>query len=722
MPDGAASSPPAHRDRSVSAETLRVVLPYLLVAGAWIVFSDRLVGQLVRDAETMAAWSTLKGLIFVAVTSALLWAAVNRRISRIKQAQEEAAAERTRLRTVLNTIPDLVWLKDREGRYLACNHAFERLTGHTEAEILGKDDFAFFDRRLAESFRRQDDHAAQAGRPVVNSERVTYPDGSVHDLETIRTPMEDGGGQSGVLGIARDVTETVRISEALTRFVSGSPAVIYALRVEGDRLPLVWTSANLVRLTGWSNEEAGGDAWWHDNLHPDDRERVVAAHATPYTSEHLILEFRFRRKDGEYVWVRDEKRLLRDAQGRPTEVIGSWSDVTARVQLEEQLRQALKLEAIGRLAGGVAHDFNNILTIIAGNADLLASLLRPASAELELLGEIRDAGERAAALTRQLLAFSRSQVLTPEVLDINLAVGRMETMLRRLIGEDIVLTSRLAPAAGCVRVDPGQFEQVLMNLALNARDAMPNGGRLTIETDAVHADEAFCRHRPELAVGAYVRLAMVDNGHGMKPEVKARAFEPFFTTKPPRQGTGLGLATVFGIVSQSGGHILVSSEVGVGSRFEIYLPQVQASLVGPEDGVVAEGTSTGHETILLVEDEESVRRIARLALESRGYKVLGAADGPEAMVLMDRHRDHIAMVLTDLVMPQMSGRELAEALRARRPGLKVLFMSGYVDDALVRHGLSEAQEAFIHKPFSLSALAEKVREVLDGDRPGLQTS
>ena len=976
MPNDRPSTPRTEAGRSVAAETLRVVVPYVIVAGAWIVFSDRLVGEFAADDATQTYWSTLKGLLFVVVTAALLWVTVSRRIGRLGEAQQALSAERTRLRTVLDSIPDLVWLKDSDGRYVACNPAFERFMGFSEQELVGRDDYAFFDRDLAEFFRGNDASAARAGKPTVNSERVTYrTDGTVHDLETIKTPVTGETGVTGVLGIARDVTdalrtareleetatqfrgalsaallgtwrfdlttgrfrlderarehygldraevridavlervhpadrarlqaeiarardntsvdstaithrvygrdgaerwlsvhigfvregegigchavlvyattqdvterlrvdERLRAQEALireagavahvggwevdaatgrgtwteevarihdvdpgvapdaamglgffhgesrvrieaafkeavergqpydlelelvsakgthkwvrtighavlesgkvvrvrgaiqdvterrhaqdtvNRFVSVSPAVIYALRIEPHRAPLVWVSGNLEAVTGWNQQEVTAESWWSDNLHPEDRERVLSTNAASHTTAHQILEFRFMRKDGEYIWVRDEKRLLRDAQGHPTEIVGSWTDVTARVLLEDQLRQAQKLEAIGRLAGGVAHDFNNILTIVAGNADLLGNLLSPGSAELELLREIRDAGERAAGLTRQLLAFSRSQVLAPEVIDVNLAVARMESMLRRLIGEDIVLSSRLSPVAGLVRVDPGQLEQVLLNLAVNARDAMPNGGRLTIETSVRDVDEAFCRLHPQLAQGGYVRLAMSDTGQGMRPDVRARVFEPFFTTKGPSKGTGLGLATVFGIVSQSGGHIVVSSEVGAGSCFEIYLPQVCDTAATGAGRVPTVPASSGHETILLVEDEESVRKIARLALESRGYEVLCAADGHAAMALMDQHRDRVAIVVSDLVMPQMSGRELAQILRDRHPGLKVLFMSGYVEDALERHGLAADQEAFINKPFSLSAFAEKVREMLDRDRPG----
>jgi len=537
---------------------------------------------------------------------------------------------------------------------------------------------------------------------------VVFLGRAIHEPEPGLVEMFEAIGRQ--LGL---FVERARAAEAVARFVSGSPAVIYAMRIEPDGLKLAWHGGNLEAISGWHPEQIRGSGWWVDNIHPDDRERVLAANPVPYEIDHQILEFRFRRPDGSYTWVRDEKRLLRDTQGRPTEIVGSWTDVTDRVQLEEQLRVSQKLEAVGRLAGGVAHDFNNILTVIAGNSELLAKSLAPTGGDQLLLGEVRDASERAATLTRQLLAFSRSQVLAPQILELNRVVTRVEGMLRRLIGEDIALACDLAPETGFVQVDPGQIEQVIINLAVNARDAMPRGGRLTIESHAVELDADYCRRHPEVPPGRYALLAVSDTGTGMTPEVRARIFEPFFTTKGPGKGSGLGLATVFGIVKQSGGQIEVRSDVGTGTCFEVYLPQVAAP-AETERQVASTGAPVrGHETILLVEDEEGVRKIARLALESHGYKVLGATDGRAAAAVAEAQGEAIDLLVTDLVMPEMSGRELADLLRARRPDLKVLFMSGYVEDALVRHGLVQAEEAFLHKPFSLGELAARVRDLLD---------
>ncbi|HTU23282.1 MAG TPA: HDOD domain-containing protein [Gemmataceae bacterium] len=384
---------------------------------------------------------------------------------------------------------------------------------------------------------------------------------------------------------------------------------------------------------------------------------------------------------------------------------------------EEQLRQAQKMEAIGQLAGGVAHDFNNLLTIISGYSDLLLNgLLGPQDAAREAVLEIRKAAERAATLTRQLLAFSRRQVLTPQVLVLNSVVQDMDKMLRRLICEDIQLTSHLADNLDPVKADPGQIEQVLLNLAVNARDAMPQGGRLTIETANVVLDETYTRSHPGLRPGPFVMLAVTDTGCGMDAATQARIFEPFFTTKGPGKGTGLGLATVYGIVKQSGGSIYVYSEVGHGTSFKVYLPRTDETLappVRPAESTPLSSRAGGQETLLIVEDDDSVRALTRTVLRGQSYHVVEAVDADEALRWVEEHTQPIHLLVTDVVMPGMSGRALAERLTALRPELKVLYVSGYTDDAVVRHGLLEAEIAFLQKPFTPASLARKVRELLD---------
>ncbi len=422
-------------------------------------------------------------------------------------------------------------------------------------------------------------------------------------------------------------------------------------------------------------------------------------------------ELRLRSRDGRPVWVLATFTLL-GGPGHPEGVLSTLVDLTERKRLEEQYLQAQKMEAVGQLAGGVAHDFNNLLTIISGCSELLFESLPPDDARRELVREVARAGDRAAALTRQLLAFSRRQVLAPRVLDLNALVADLSKMLRRLIGEDVELTTVLQEGLWEVTADPGQLEQVLMNLAVNARDAMPRGGRLTVETANVELGEDFARAHPEVRPGRYVLLAVSDTGVGMTPEVQARIFEPFFTTKERGKGTGLGLATVYGIVQQSGGHVTVASEPGVGTTFQVYLPRAERAgrvSVAPAGRPAAAGS----ETVLLAEDDDAVRFFTRIALEQAGYAVLEATGGEEALALAERHAGPVHLLVTDVVMPRLGGRELAGRLQGRYPGLKVLFLSGYTDDAVVRHGVLHEEVNFLQKPFTPAALTQKVREVLD---------
>ncbi len=389
------------------------------------------------------------------------------------------------------------------------------------------------------------------------------------------------------------------------------------------------------------------------------------------------------------------------------------AEITERKQLEAQLLQSQKMEAVGRLAGGIAHDFNNLLTVIKGYSELLVEEVGGDGRLRRAAEEIDKAADRAALLTRQLLAFSRRQVLEPEVLDLNDVVANMDKMLRRLIGEDIDLVSVRRPGLGRVKADPGQIEQVIMNLAVNARDAMPQGGKLTLETANVELDEVYARNHVAITPGSYVMLAVSDTGCGMDAETQARIFEPFFTTKELGKGTGLGLATVYGIVKQSGGYIWVYSEPGQGTTFKVYLPRLEEAVetAQPEREIVR--PARGSETVLLVEDEENVRQLVRQTLEKNGYTVLEARAGAEATQLSAQHPGPIHLMLTDVVMPKMSGRELAERLALLRPGIKVLYMSGYTDNAIVHHGVLDPGTAFLQKPFTAADLGQKVREVLD---------
>jgi PAS domain S-box-containing protein len=416
------------------------------------------------------------------------------------------------------------------------------------------------------------------------------------------------------------------------------------------------------------------------------------------------VEVAHRRRDGSVLRV--EASATAAAWGGRPAVLASYRDVTDRAAGEEKLRQAAKMEAVGHLAGGVAHDFNNLLTVITGYADVLADGLTPDDPAAGIVSEIRAASARAADLTRQLLAFSRKQVLRPRPVRLGALVENLRKMLGRLIGEDVRLVTAFDPGLAVVRADPGQLEQVLVNLAVNARDAMPKGGTLAVE----------CRNVAEGPdAGRFVRLTVSDTGCGMAEEVKARIFEPFFTTKGPGKGTGLGLATVFGIVQQSGGRIAVESRVGVGTTFRVDLPVDPAALAEPASPAAAKSgnLSRGTETILLVEDEGAVRMMALHALQSSGYAVLDAEDGEQALRVVQTFGVPIRLLVTDVVMPGLGGRELADRLQAAQPGLRVLYVSGYTDDEVVRRGVEADRVHFLPKPFSPQVLTQRVREVLD---------
>lgn len=403
------------------------------------------------------------------------------------------------------------------------------------------------------------------------------------------------------------------------------------------------------------------------------------------------------------------ERELREAQTRGARKAAE----EALRQSEEQLRQAQKIEAVGRLASGVAHDFNNILTVITGHSELLLRQLDADDPRRKNAEQIEKAAYRAAALTRQLLTFSRKQVIEPRVLKLNAIILNIEKMLRRLIGEDIEFCTVLDSAAGHIKADPGQIEQVIMNLAVNARDAMPNGGKLTVTTANTTLDKNQLKHFPDLCAGDYVMLTIADTGTGMSEEVKAHLFEPFFTTKPPGKGTGLGLATCFGIVKQSTGHINVHSELGRGTTFKIYFPQVQSALESPRVRIMPTEATGGNETVLLVEDEPVVRELAVATLREKGYTVVEAVNGEEGLRMARQHDGKIDLVLTDVVMPVMGGKEMADALRTSHPDTKVLFTSGYTEDAMGHHGVLRPGILFLQKPYMTATLARKVREVLD---------
>ena len=472
-------------------------------------------------------------------------------------------------------------------------------------------------------------------------------------------------------------------------------------------------SRSITTELGWAEADyVGKNAF--DFVHPEDSPRVMQAFlAALQTHGHTpVLSFRFRHKDGSYRVLEGRGNNLLDDPAVGGIVFNS-RDVTEKRRLEEQLLQSQKVQAIGQLTGGVAHDFNNILTAIIGYSDLTLPQLDPAAKAHGNVQEMRKAALRAAALTRQLLAFSRKQVLQPRVLALETVIAEMDKMLRRLLGEHIDLATTSNGAVGNVKADLGQIEQVLLNLAVNARDAMPGGGALTIETGNVTLDERYAAQRDEVTAGAYVMLAISDTGTGMPPEVLARLFEPFFTTKELGQGTGLGLATCHGIVKQSGGHIAVYSELGKGTTFKVFLPRVNEAAEPFVQEVLSTIIPQGRETVLLVEDEPMLRELGLTVLGELGYRVFTAENGREALrVVRENPGATIDLLLTDVVMPQMGGKELVEHLRPLSPGTKVIFCSGYTEDAIFHSGGLEAGVYFLQKPYTVAAVAQKVRDVL----------
>ena len=473
-------------------------------------------------------------------------------------------------------------------------------------------------------------------------------------------------------------------------------------------------SPQYYRMLGYEvNEWPATYQMWLSLLHPEDRLEVDTARTEQIRRQagRFDLEYRLRKKGGEYAWVRSRGRAVSLADdGSPTRLIGTLLDITDAKRLEEQFRQAQRLDSIGQLAGGVAHDFNNLLTVINGYAAMAEEELPPDSPVINHLHEIRSAGERGAQLTNQLLAFGRKQLLRPVVVNLNQVVDGLSKMLQRLIGENISLVSKLAADLRNVKADPSQLQQVIMNLAINSRDAMPGGGTLIIETANVHWDEAYVSKHPQVQPGPHVMLAVTDNGVGMTPETQERLFEPFFTTKPAGRGTGLGLSTVYGIIRQSGGRIWVYSEPGRGSTFKIYFPCSDEPVA--DAAPLPQIDLRGQETILVVEDQEEVRTLAVMVLSKFGYTVFSAGGPEEALTFCQSYAGRLDLLLTDVIMPVMSGRQLVERLKVLLPNLQVLYMSGYTDNAIAHHGVLEDNVAYLQKPFTAEQLAEKVRRVL----------
>jgi PAS domain S-box-containing protein len=613
---------------------------------------------------------------------------------------------------------------DAKGQHSYANAAFAQMMGHETVEsIVGRpwrDTYAAQDvTRVEEEIRESLRKSGKWHGPM----NIHRGDGSALPVEMTITALPDGG----VVCVSRDMTakrdaENARAqAEAKYRMLVEQVAAISYIAELGMHGEWLYVSPQVETMFGFSAEEWLTDSRaWTMHVHPEDHKIVEAAEEASERGERFQAEYRVVRKDGRVIWVSDTAVVVEGSNEHPL-MEGIIVDITERKQLETQLQQARRMEAIGRLAGGIAHDFNNLLTIIKGYTEL--ALKRPRiSPELQAdVERIEDASERASSLVRQLLAFSRRQVLQPKLLDLNSIVLGLDKLLRRLMDEDISMTTVPRKDIGTIKADPAQMEQVIMNLVVNARDAMPKGGRLTVETANVDLDAAYASDHATVKPGRYVMLAVSDTGMGMSPETVAHIFEPFYTTKESGRGTGLGLSTVYGIVKQSGGYIWVYSEVGRGSSFKVYLPRVEQAPEALPAVKPASGEQKGSETILLVEDQPQVRELARMVLSEKGYSVLVTSSPEDAESACATHGANIHLLLTDLILPGISGRELAKRLTARHPNMRVLYMSGYtfsiMAQAGAQSGILEDGVAFLQKPFTPSALSERVREVLDRSVP-----
>jgi len=635
-----------------------------------------------------------------------------------KQAEEELRGSETRYQTLAEVSPVGIFRADAQGDSIYANGRTLRMVGSDSVEVLKQSWESALHPEDRERVRTGWAASVAAGVPYYSEHRFLRPDGTVVWVVCQAVAERDPDGKiSGFVGTLVDITERKRAENLLRQsehryrlLVETARDVIFTLAPDGTFTSI---SPAFEIITAWPIDDWLGKSF--DVLvHPDDQTLAKDMFSRSLQGESLpIYEARIRKQDGDYAVGEFTVTPLLEG-GRVTGVLGIGRDITERKRLEDQFRQSQKMEAIGQLAGGVAHDFNNLLTVIAGNAELLleSPTLESRQAQ-ECLQDIKQAGLKAASLTRQLLAFSRKQLLAPEVLNLNDLVANLEKMLRRLIGEDIDLDTDLAADLWLVKADPGQIEQVLLNLAVNSRDAMPQGGKLTIATGNALFDVDPTRVNSQSRPVDYVLLSVQDTGCGMDDSTQTRIFEPFFTTKEVGKGTGLGLATVYGIVSQSNGHIEVSSQVNHGTTFHIYLPRHQELALPAEGKDPRAAEPRGTETVLLVEDEDMVRNLVRDMLVQAGYTVLEARHGAEAVRVCEQYGAPIHLVVTDVVMPEMGGTELVHRITRMRPQMKSLYISGYTDDALIRQGVRREEVSFLHKPFTRQVLTHKVRDILD---------
>jgi len=658
----------------------------------------------------------------ISIPVILIFPVITMVVCRLLLNREKEVHMQKRLHRIVEGTQALLLNTDTRGMISFINEAAAGLLGYQVKELIGKrfleyiypGDREWLNRTFSQRLQSRDQGKALEFRVVTAG-------GKTRCINFTVTPAVDSGRVIGLMGVALDVTERKRAEEARkrseTRYRFMVETVPIAIISFDPRYNILEWNRAAEQIFGWSREEAVGKNEF-ELLIPEENMEKMKQLLGSYAKGSGEIEANINqnlRKDGTIITCNWQDVIIRDSEGRVTGILATAIDVTGQVRLEEQLNQAQKLESVGRLAGGMAHDFNNLLTTILGYSELISMDQGLKDSVAEGIEDIRKSAQRGARLIRQLLAFSRKQILRPERINLNELITDLEKMLKRLIEENIDLVTKLEPEIRQIEADPVQIEQVIMNLAVNSRDAMPEGGKLTIETGNVYLDNDYCRMHPEVQPGHYVLLAVSDNGHGMDEDVRRQVFDPFFTTKEVGKGTGLGLATVYGIVRQSGGYIWVYSEPDQGTVFKIYLPQIKENQGRSTEVREWQGAAGGKETILLVEDEGSLRELAARVLRKQGYAVIEAANGIEALETMAASSQaKIDLLITDVIMPEMGGKELFRKLLERYPGTKVLYISGYTDNAIVHHGVLDEGVSFLPKPFTPLSLAQKVRDTLDG--------
>ncbi len=650
---------------------------------------------------------------------------VTRDITYNRMIEKDLSESQRQLQSILDNTTSVVYLKDLDGRYMLINRQFEILFHIKREEILGKTDFDIFPQDLAATFRTNDLKVIKAKMPLEMEEIAPHDDG-LHTYISVKFPvLNDEGSPYGICGVSTDITDRKKAEDEIRKqrdraqqYLDLAGVMFVAINTKGE---VTLINQKGLEILGYDEDDVIGQNWF-DKFLPERMTEEVKDVSNKILAGEVESVEQYKNsvltKSGEERMIHWHNVDLKDESGKVIGHLSSGEDITERMKLEEQLNQAMKMEAIGRLAGGVAHDFNNALTPVLGISEMILAKLDSQDQLYSNISEIMSAGKRCAALTRQLLAFARRQTMQITTLNLNDVVTGVEKMLSRIIGEDIELIKNFDSDLKNIRADAGQIEQIIVNLAVNARDAMPDGGRLGIETRNIFIDAAFAKTYVSVIPGHYVLLSMSDTGSGMDEQTRLRIFDPFFTTKEEGKGTGLGLSSVYGIVKQSGGHAWVHSKLGTGTVFELCFPVAEEDLDKKTEIKERPATDAlkGSETILLVEDDKGARKTAKMILSSSGYHVLEASNGQEAVKLSKQFKDTIHLIITDVIMPGMNGIEMGDLVSEFYPGIEIIYISGYADDVIQHNNLLDEGVNFLHKPFKVEDLLKITRDVLDRDK------